>query len=380
MFLLFLILTVLSSPVEAYYPSSIWSSERIPENLIGIKAGYFGENREILLAGLTPKRLILFKVEGDQLVEKASFKGGPRDEWIKLSLTDLEGDGIDEILVSGFYGENIQSLIIKFENNKLIKIGNLDYYLSSITLNNEKIVAGQKRLGGDDFTGPVFKMKWNGKALEKGEEIFLSSGLSGESMSLYAIQGVQLVEDQRGFVHLSPSGKLVYFQEMAGKYKRQWTSGGEYGGAVTYLDRPIRNATNEVVERRFFIPLSFQTDQSAGRIVVNRPPIPFITPQTFFPNQTQALHVIKNEGYLKNVLGAVPSIKNSQIVRLTWTGYGFQEDWNSPRFDGAISDFDLVDWDGNGDLEVLAILLLRDKGYVDTLKKQDSLLIVIDVP
>ncbi len=400
MFRFFLIFMSFSFPVQAYYPASLWSSDRIKENLVGIKAGFFGENREIFLVGLTPKRLILFQVEGDRLVEKASFKGGVRDEWIKLNLFDLEGDGIDEILVSGLYGENIHSFIAKYENNKIIIINNLNYYLSIITLNNEEEIVAQKRLGEDDFTGPLIRMKWNGKLLEKGGEIILPSGLSGESLSLYSLQGVEMAPDQRGFIHLSPSGRVVYFQETAGKYKRQWTSGGEYGGSVLYLNRPVKNALNQVQDKRFFVPLTFLTGSQIfqGPIV---PPPPVSMPEHCFdPDKKEAiptppecvipslprvalnshhLYLIKNEGYLKNVMGAVPSIKNSQIVRLTWTGYGFQEDWNSPRFDGALSDFDLVDWDGNGDLEILAILLLRDKGYVDTLKKQDSLLIVIDV-
>jgi hypothetical protein len=48
--------------------------------------------------------------------------------------------------------------------------------------------------------------------------------------------------------------------------------------------------------------------------------------------------------------------------------------------DGAISDFDLIDWNGDGKTEIIASFLLRDKGYTDTLKKQDCLIIVLEVP
>lgn len=339
-------------PSYAYYPNTLWSSDRIEDQVIGLRAGRVIEASMDNIVTLTPTTLTVYHVVEQKLEKILEYKGGKGTEWIKLNLFDLDNDGVLEVILTGFRHQNIVSILGKVENNRFRKMAEIPSYLATIKWGEENILVAQKRLGENDFTGPLGWMKWENNRLIQQGEIILPGGLSGESFSLYGVQGVKIGEEKEGLIALASSGKLSYYQQDQTKFKRQWSSGEEYGGDVVYLNHEVKDILGQTKKRRFFVPVSFHLLNTS-------------------------LYMVKNSGYLKNVIGSVPSIKNTQVIRLTWSGYGWQEEWNSPRLDGAISDFDLVDWDGDGVEEILASFLLRDKGYLDTLKKQDSLLIVI---
>jgi hypothetical protein len=394
------------------YPSTLWSSERIPDNLIGVRVGQIMGDVAPEIVALARQRLFVFQYNGGTLTKRVDFGANTREDWVKLVLFDINSDGLNEVIVSGFRFDRVQSIVGRIEGDQFVKIQEVPYFLQKIQWQGQDLLVAQKSLGGDDFSGHLIKMAFNGKKLIKKGIIKLPSGVSVDSMSLFSVTGMH-IEDDENLIFLSPTGKFVHYRKEGKKFNRKWASGVSYGGAVTYLNRKVKDALNQVTSSRFLVPPSFRNNSdvpvlrpyvNASRYPeckklkkkerANTPCVseagPVVTmdeegnalevkPKVIINNypNTKSIYVMKNEGYLKNVIGAVPSIKASQMVRLSYTGYGFQEDWNSPRLDGAISDFTLVDWDGDGREEILASFLLRDRGYVDTLKKQDSLLIVI---
>lgn len=386
-FVLFLL-----SDVYSYYPSTLWSSNRINEHLVAIRTGSVMGDGGSDIVTISKNKLIIYRVIENQLFTQFQYKRGGRDEWFKLTLFDLEGDGQEEIIISGLYLDGAESIVGKIQSGKFQIMARAPYYLTTIPWPEKEVLVAQKKLGGDDFSGPLMEMVWNGKKLVKKEEITLPGGISGESISLYSVAGYRTPGQKTdGFLQLSPSGKLIhFFRQTDGRFKKAWTSGETYNGFVTALDVPVKNIMNDVQSKRFFVPTTFSVHipepvviaaapaSAAGSAGATSAPLsPAVENPVVVPPGPPQVFVMKNYGYLKNVVGVETSVRNSQMVRLVWTGYGFQEDWNSPRLDGAISDFDLIDWDGDGKKEILALFLLRDKGYVDTLKNQDSLLIVI---
>ncbi len=362
------------------YPSSIWSSDRLHGTLIGVKWGHVLAVDENNIVTLSDHHLIIYRLEENQLTQELDYQEKNSDNWIKLSLFDVDGNGTDEIIVTALGNRGVHSQVFQIVDSKLKKLTTTSLYLGVISWEDKKIIVAQKKLGGDDFSGPFIQMEWDGKKLISKGKTHLPGGLSGESMSLYSVNGTHLGKKE-GFLYLHPEGTLYYYEEVGnGKYRKVWSSGESYGGAVDYLNIPIKNPLNEVVRKSFLVPVSFETYQPSVTTVTD--PNNTNEPSNNFPLGESPIetYLVKNSGYLKEVTGAVPSIKNAQFVRLVWTGYGFQENWNSPRLDGAITDFQLVDWDNDGKPEILASLLLRDQGYIDTLKKQDSILIVIKVP
>ena len=425
--LIFLSLVGVTYP---YHPQTIWSSPKIDENVVGVKVGHFLKGDEVHLATLSPSRLVVYALQEQSLHKVSSIQSAKGDVWLKLSHLDLDSDGIDELVVSGFRGDRPHSMVASAKGGPLRVLTETSGHLSVLSWKGERALFSQRSLGGDDFTGPFRRMTWDGKKLSEVSVVDLPGGVSGKSLSLFRSDGMQPEVNDEAFLYQSETGPLLLYRRRGGKWKKDWTSGASYGGFSFHLDLEVRNPLNQVEKARFLVPVSKQVVW--GPLPVLKKPEPIMdlvsdavipAPVSSLPRGTSesrdpdsaktsdlsgtsplpdsgtgsplktvaqggddnkplplSVYVVRQEGYLQNVIGAIPSAKNSQIVRLVWSGYGFQEDWNSPRFDGAIADFDLVDWDGDGREKILASLLLRDGGYFDTLKKQDSILILIDVP
>lgn len=360
----------------AVYPGALWSSARMPSSLVGVRVGQITKDFPLEVATLSLQQLTLYQIRDHQLTKLLEYKGEHGSEWMKLNLFDVDGDGTSEIIISGFVTDRPHSWVFQLAGAQLKLIQQVAYYLNRLPWQGQEILVGQKGFGGAAFTGPLLQLKWDGKKLVQAGEIELPGKLLPEAMSLYSLYGWD-VQNRRGFLFLSDTARLYFFERDTDKWQRSWASGANYGGPVVTLDRETRNVLNQVETTRFFVPLKM----ASNRWLLRRWHPPLVMQLTVDGRQStdnqDKLYLIKNEGYLKKIVGAVPTIKTSQMVRLNWTGYGFQEDWSSVSLDGALADFDLVDWDGDGVEEILAILLLRDHGYFDTLKKQDSLLIVL---
>lgn len=381
--------------VFAYFPSTLWSSERIPNTLIGLTLGHFLKPNRYDLVVIHPDGLILYEKHEETLIKSFEYNNKSKIQWMKVAAFDVDNDGLDELLLTGFHLGRVTSVVVSLSERKYVEKGNLSAYLNVVLWNGEKTLLSQNRLGSGDFSGPFYPMSWQtpkgqaptgraGKLVSK-DPIRLPGQWAGDEPSLYDVSGFSKDEKTDGFLALSPTGILVHYQMQEGKWKALWKSGQEYGGRVTYFNLPVKDMMNQVTNHRFYVPLHFEV-VGKGRLPLleNGPSEESVLmgphlPSESLPRVRQELSVYlpRNEGYLKNVVGAVPSVRSSSIARLVWTGYGFQENWSSARFDGAITDFTLVDWDYDGSEEIVATFLLRDKGYVDTLKKQDSLIIVI---
>ncbi len=396
-FYLFGLFLSFSLTARADYPGTLWSSPRIRETLIGVATGpVLGTGQDVVT--LSDQKVTGYQVKSGKLNQTFQQQAGPQTHWVKLALYDVDHDGRDEIVLSGLKNGEAYSVIATVEGEKLKALKEFSYYLYVIPWNQTSHLVAQKRLGDDDFSGPVFLMEGESPvSLKMGRALDLPKTLSTESVfSLFSIMGNLEPDMKPGFIYLHPSTGSFSYYEKEPKYRKVWTSGETYGGSASYLSGFQRNSPQDIDNNRFFIPISIRSLSALGvQKRVNELEAPPCDPSVLMPgscppvsyqqtnkewNHKPSVYVVKNEGYFKKVIGVVPSIKNTQIVRLTWTGYGFQEDWNSPRFDGAISDFQIIDWDGDGDSEVLATFLLHDKGYTDTLKDQDSLLIVLDIP
>lgn len=357
---LLVLFIILSTPVQAYYPNTLWSSETIPYPVLAVRVASVIDPVQKNILVLSFDRLILYELTAEkQMVKLAEIIASAGEEWIKMGLFDENRDGIFEMIISGVRHERVFSILAKIEEGKFKRVTEVPFYLSIVSWDGEKKVVGQKRVGSDDFFGPLFFYAWEENQLVLKNEVRLPGGLSGKSISLFEVMGVK-AQGLDGFFSLEKSGGLTFFEKKERKFVRFWTSGEKYGGSVFYLDRMVRNPLNQVESTRFLIPLGLG-DQPA--VHEGEAPYPF--------------YAAKNNGYLGQVVGAVPTVKNSQLVRFIWTGHGFEENWNSPRFDGGLSDFIVIDWDGDGKNEILAVLILKQGSLGRSVKKKQSLLIVL---
>lgn len=415
------LLLIVQSKSYAFYPSTLWSSDRISQNTIGVRVGPVVQRNQLNIVTLSRQHLTVYQRSQDQLIVMMEKQSASKEEWMKLTLFDLDRDGLDEIIVSGFRFGRVQSSVYRTVDGKLKLLQQEPFYLQRIQWKDSDRLFAQKSLSQDDFTGPLLLMEYEKGKFVIRDKVTLGGALSVDSVGLYQVQGFQDPNKNRQHViYLSPVGKLVDFEQSQDRWLKRWTSGQIYGGAADFVKRDVRDVMNQLQTEVFAVPPQFEmggghyqmhnmsdllarpskedsvacsdlfkqkTNVLKNTCVMDSGDVANIVDGQIQPRPRglqkvasdikPLLYVMRNEGYLKSVVGSVSSIKSAQMIRLEWTGYGFQETWNSPRLDGAISDFTLVDWDGDGKEEILASFLLRDRGYLDTLKKQDSLLIVL---
>lgn len=380
--IVFSLLALISQRAEAVYPGSLWSSERLGDTLIGVAVGSFLGAHQSQIATLSASRLTIHQLNEGKLSKVLEYQKKGMENWMKVSSLDLDADGRDEVLLSGLFHQNPYSVVGHVEEGKWVVLEELPIYLRVLVWEGKRQVVGQRRLGQDDFSGPLLLMHWDGKHLVKEKEVKLPGRLAPQDLSLYSVWGVAH-DQQNGFMTLGSDSRLRYYDGGDAK-KAHWTSVDSYGGSVASFNYQLRGVMNNIESKRFLVPMNFMSNQIfLGWI---RTPLQSDPNLLGPPEPPQApwltgakleVYAVRNSGYLGSMVGIPTSIKSSQMARLGWTGYGFQEDWSSPKLDGGISDFTLVDWDGDGREEILVSFLLRDAGYSDTLKRQDSLLMVI---
>lgn len=378
-FFLFIFSIFFHSPLYAStYPNSIWSSKRFSETLIGVKMAKLNpENLHILT--LSQDKLSIFLKNEEKLNLLDEKKSSFREKWVKLNLFDVNQDGFPEIIISGLRFNRPQTQILSLMNNKIKLIEKLPYFVNVLEWNGKSQLTAQKSFGEELLSGPVYRLEFKENKLVLGEILVSSKNLSVKDFSMYRILSLNLPENPNSFLYLNQDSRFQFYaeeqnQNQKSTYRSTWMSGVSYGGSVEYINRKIRSPLSQEVNERWFIPVSYHSNQfflDQNYIKVSHKE----NNNKYLKNKI--IYIMKNEGYLKQLSGAVPAIKYSQMTALTWTGYGFQEVWTSARLDGAITDFTLVDWDDDGREELLVSFLLRDKGYFDTLRKQDSILMVM---
>ncbi len=385
---LFLLILFSSFSHAATLPGSLWTSDRVSEPLIGIAVAPTVDSSWQSIITLGQETLSIYRYSDEKSSKVLEYKKNSGEEWIKLTTFDVDQDGLDEAIISGFYHERVVSKVVSFKEGRAQVLLEMPYYVTRYQWGDRSILAAQKRHGNDDFSGHIYEIKISGSDYALGQDLNIVKGLRIQVPPLYSIQAFQT-----GYLYLDSVGTLHYYEGTP--FAKRWSSSQNYGGHAFYLDRQVKGILNDLQKERFFVPLSFRPleaypvlnartfnpDATCPDPTVSCVPAPqshVLTKKYEEPSADQkAVYLVKNEGYLNNVIGAVPSVKSSQIIKLAWTGFGFQEVWSSPRYDGAITDLALVDWDGDKKEEIAFTLLLRDRGYADTLKKQDSLIVVV---
>jgi hypothetical protein len=219
---------------------------------------------------------------------------------------------------------------------------------------------GQKTHYKENFQGPIYRMRME-KGKFKAEEI---PNLPYD-LALFGTEFITLTQngqDIPAILSLKPSGTVVLYAKRDGgdkaeRWYRRWTSGEHYGGATEYVAKEQKTVLNETLSQHWFAEPDIAVLKSSPRSFV----------------------VLKNEDYLKGVIGKEPSIKWSALYRFEWSGLGFRRVWESEQFEGKIADMKTKDLDGDGREEIIAALQLRDRGYFDGLNpRKDSVIVIYD--
>ncbi|MGO9566232.1 MAG: FG-GAP repeat domain-containing protein [Desulfomonilaceae bacterium] len=279
------------------------------------------KNETVLLerGGITISRF-----EGGSLVPLTQFSQPPA-AYISAEVEDLDGDGVDELLLCYQMPSGIESAVIRYTNRNFKVIGKFpNMILRTVRESVEdkkRILVGQRTDGDDMFSGEMVRFEFEGGEFVPSGKLMLPPGtlLLSYDSGLLGKQGqfvrIILNQDQRLMVFDRENRLLCHVSDRL------------YG-----LDRRIRIPSKRGA-REISLP---------GRILIAR--------ATGGSGGENELMVIKQ------------AQGRSVIQALEWDGKELGEKWRTVESQGIISDFRIRDFKNEG-LRSLVLMLVKQNPF-----------------
>jgi len=345
----FIFLLSLFSPVafaQRVFQNSLWESQRLKKAITSL--AWLTLDAQPCLVALSHQELTLYRIQGTLLAPLSTLPATRSETFYRVHTVDFDGDAQMDVVINGYAREHVFSHIYSVSAGKLVLRDTLEALVVPLTLHGHTRLYQQLDRGHGVYSRAIQELTYQQNRFVPGVEIPLREGMGGLAESLFQVSGLRdklvlLTNDQRLRVQDVKGAKL-------------WQGNQFYGGAFDYVEFTSRDALGLSRQTRFFIDPRLSFDSSSG-----------------------LLAVIRNDGYLKNVVGAVPSMKSGQVMLMEWGGAGLQERLAYPKLDGAVSDVLFADFDGNGTQELVVSFLVRASGYFDSWDGLQSLIAVLPV-
>lgn len=330
------------------FSGSLWESPIISDAVISIASADLNQDLNNDIVYLTKKKIIVASLIGEKLTTLSTKVAGTQTEYHRVSAGDWDGDGQAEILVNMMVRDRVVSELYHLEKNKLVLVHDFDSLVMPLVFDDGEALYSQYMYGIWSWASEIQRV--DAKTFAKQKKIKIRSGIGNNLISLWSMRAM----DGR-LVYLQDDNKLEVIDQRGQKY---WRSGMTYGGSVDAVEFETKDAMGLSTESRYPIETRFCLDAASA-----------------------TLFVIKNDVYIGSVLGTVPNVKSSQLIGLSWSDAGFQEKWQSGRYDGALSDLQVIDFDQDGLNEILVAFLVHNHGYLDAYSgNQNTVMALLPVP
>jgi hypothetical protein len=301
-----------------------WTSQEIGGALWALDIGDLDGDKKNETVLLEQGGITISRFEGGSLVPLTQFSQPPA-AYISAEAEDLDGDGVDELLLCYQTPNGIESAVFRYINRNIKLVGKFpNIILRTVRESVEdkkRILVGQRTDGDDMFSGEMVRFEFDGGEVVPSGKLMLPPGtlLLSYDSGLLGKKGefvrIILNQDQRLMVFDRENRLLCHLTDRL------------YG-----LDRRIR------------IPFKggFREISLPGRILIAR--------ATGGSGGENELMVIKQ------------ARGRSVIQALEWNGKELGEKWRTVESQGIISDFRIRDFKNEG-LRSLVLMLVKQNPF-----------------
>jgi len=268
------------------------------------------------------------------------IEAGYQHNFLTLDVADVNRNGVAEIIVTSVVDDNLQSMIIEFEQGEFRTITRKTGWFFRV-LEHPKdgpVLMGQQ-MGADGlFTGSLYRFVWKKTSFEKGPKMAFPKETKIFGFTMADIRG----QGKPEMIILEDSGRLR-IASLDGK--TEWQSRERYGGTNNFYDtqrkKPDAFNPREAPPWRVFIP---------GRIIS----------RDLDGDGINELIINKNYASF-GMFERARSFESGEIYNLTWDGVSFLTNWKTQEISGYIADYQMGKLGGNGETE-LVIAVVEEKG------------------
>jgi TolB-like protein len=286
------------------------------------------DNRTISIYKYVEERLRLFRKLG----------GGRNQEFLTLDVADVNGNGIAEIFVTSVSGEDLNSFILEYEEDRFKKITDRERWYFRVLDLPEKgaTLLGQKMGWEEFFSGSIYQFSWKGKGFARGKKLKLP-----KETPLFGLAIADITGDGREEILRFDYSNRLKLLSMDGK-DLLYKTPGKYGGSNTFFDRESipaagRRNESEPGERVYL----------KGRIVV------------LDLDGDGRVEVIVNKNHFATgqLFKRVRLYDRAEIYDLVWDGEALSENWRTRAIPGYIADYQVEDFDNDGSRELVVAMV-----------------------
>lgn len=329
----------------ANIPDYKWISNILPFEGRGVAYGDVNGDgqKEVVIVDL--KRVHVFEFSKNQLRLLQSYEGGENDAFIRVYTQDINGDGKEEILVSNINRGLGASIVLEMTGNEFKEVvKNASWIIKAFTWNGSPMILGERFTGKQVEYHDIRQLK-----VENGKFKDMGKFEAPSEVGIYGVQSYKTnTSSSEEMLYLTPSGYLkIYEIQNGNKFKKKWSSSERYGGSANFLRLTQTDMFNEVTNDFTYFnvePIAWLGNDGYGSI--------------FVP---------KNDDFLRNMIGTRPVVKNTWFTKLHWQDIGMREMYSTRKIDGYFADNIKVQLPWENKAQALAILWVRDKGFMNAM-------------
>jgi len=315
--------------------TKVIDSGMIGQRLEGVIVGVAevpGENssERQLIAALSHEIRLYSQGKGLKLLN-ALKDFGENERIVAIDTADLDGDGVPELYVTVFHGEELSSRVYLIENGGFRRIAAaLPYFFRAMNLKGgTKKVYAQEMGREDDYYGGLYEVVKNGNTFRYDNELKLP-----RFANIFNCNQISDLKGESLFIVIHPDNYLIVYD---GKGEILWKGSDKYGGSENFFLR--NDSQNERVTGS-----KFRKSFLEQRITVTR---------------SGDIIIPKNEGFF--VLGDSRSFTKNSIYAFRWNGASLDELWHTKLSQNYLSDY-LFD---EGRKELVLAEVVKKEGMID---------------
>ncbi len=282
---------------------------------------------------VTERHVIIYAVAGRKLVEIAKTGLPPKMRVHAVNLADTNGDGKNDLYLSGTSGLDVSSFIMSWDSATgfRTKAQHIPWYLRPVFVPEKGwIISGQRRgINKADFIAPgVYQLTFDeGGKVIKGDQIALPKSVNLFDFTYADLDGDGSFE----LAAIDPNEKLKIFNHVN---QLMWVSTQKFGGSKVVLGPSVGGATDERSKS------GFTTNDDWDRQPVHVPGRILTADIDLDGKQEIVVGQMKSSGF--GFFKRLRPYSGGSVVGLSWDGASMSEVWRTGRFEGYVAGYDFV--------------------------------------
>jgi TolB-like protein len=332
--------------------NTFWKSQQFPNEFRGIDIGDVnsdGLNETIIIDS---NNIFIYQKKGNEFKLIQKIPGKSYDNYVSIDVADINQNGVKEIIVSSYKGQQVDSFIIEFQNGTFVTIASgLPFFMRVIdNASGIPLLLGQRKGMDKPFDTPIYEIVWRNGNYGEGQKMRIPQGLSvyGLTLDKLGSSGEEriIALDDYDYICLyektdKPLSKVAV---VGGSDEFIWKSEGVFGGSNTVIES-IKDSNADADDPYHYINLrilTYDTNKDGKREII----------------------IVKNLSSANRLFQRVKLFTSAEVYDLEWDGMGIVENWRTKKISGYVADYQFKDIDNDGDNEVVLALVLSVGGAI----------------